>query len=136
MAEVIRRFEGSETDIEDETSAYERLLNKMFQIDEHLSLKTETINPIEMSRFSLISDLIEYEGLSMKDDKSEDSYLKEEADLLRNLEKYVKINFISKDRKGRWEGFEAIKSYNLGQIQNSLNDEETEKFKRIMKKMK
>jgi hypothetical protein len=114
LAEVIRRFEGSETDIEDETSAYERLLNKMFQIDEHLSLKTETINPIEMSRFSLISDLIEYEGLSMKDDKSEDSYLKEEADLLRNLEKYVKINFISKDRKGRWEGFEAIKSYNLG----------------------
>jgi hypothetical protein len=134
--EVVKTFE-SEEDIEDETSAYERLLNKMFQIDKHLSLKTETVNPIEMSRFSLIADLIENEGFQMNDDKDNVvSYLHEEADLLRNLEKYVKVNYISKDRKGRIEGFEAIKSYNLGRIQDDLDDIEAEKFKRIMKKMK
>ncbi len=123
--ETIRKFEEGTEDIEDETSAYERLLNKMFQIDKDLPLKTEITNPIEMSRFMFIADLIE----------NENEILTDEADLLRTLGNYVMIHYISKERKGRKEAFDSIKSYNLGQLQETLDDKDSEKFKRIMKKM-
>ena len=124
--EVINKFETETDEIEPEENSYERLLNKMFRVDKNLPLITENQNPIEVSRFELIADFIQVENDDLKD----------EADLLRSFMKYIRVNFIAKDRKGRIEAFDSVKSYNLGSLQEGLDDKESEKFKRILKSMK
>lgn len=127
MAEIQREFEVELDEIESDENSYERLLNQMFKVDKKtLPLITEAANPIEVSRFELIADFIEQENEGLKD----------EANLLRSFMKYIRVNYIGKDRKGRSEAFDSVKSYNLGSLQEGLDDKETEKFKRILKKMK
>jgi len=127
VAEIQREFEVELDEIESDENSYERLLNQMFKVDKKtLPLITEAANPIEVSRFELIADFIEQENEGLKD----------EANLLRSFMKYIRVNYIGKDRKGRSEAFDSVKSYNLGSLQEGLDDKETEKFKRILKKMK
>lgn len=126
MAETVKRFEGSDNKIIDETDAYERLLNKMFKIDEDLPLKTETLNPLETSRYFYIAEMIETEDPEL---------LEEEAEDMRTFGRFIMVNMISHKRKGRVEAFDSIKSYNLGQEHASFSEKEQEKFRRVMKKM-
>jgi hypothetical protein len=138
--EAKRIFEGTERKetIEDDFTAYERLLNQMYNASSNLSMKTEYYNPLEVSRFNLITTAIEQEGkrtIIGKDEKGNPiGLLDEEAELLRAFGHNYAENMVSDHRKGRTEGFDAIKSYNLGNL--SMNDEESEKFKRILKDMK
>lgn len=126
MAEIQREFEVESGEIEADENSYERLLNQMYKVDKTLPLITETVNPLEVSRFELIADFIGQENECLKD----------EAELLRSFMKYIRVNYIGKDRKGRIEAFDSVKSYNLGSLQEGLDDKESEKFKRILKKMK
>lgn len=127
MAETRIRFEGEQNDIIDDRTAYELLLNQMFTADKNLQLKTEFINPIEFARFYFIIDMIRNEA--------DGELLKDEAEMLSSLGLNIMKNYISKDRKGRKEAFDSIKSYNMGNVDNK-DDIEAEKFKRLIKNMK
>jgi hypothetical protein len=137
IAEISRKFEGDETT--DDFTAYERLLNQMFEVDKNIQLKTELNNPLEFARFYFIIQMIKDEGKEMfcytdVETGQEVGLLDDEADLLAGFGLNVMKNMISKDRKGRKEAFDSIKSYNIGSL--NLDDQEQEKFKRIIKDMK
>jgi hypothetical protein len=111
----------------------------MFEVDKNIQLKTEINNPLEFARFYFIIQMIKDEGLEMfsyVDNETGETIglLDDEANLLAGFGLNVMKNMISKERKGRKEAFDSIKSYNLGSI--DLDDKEQEKFKRIIKDMK
>jgi len=128
MAELIKHIESMADDvIESEETTYEKLLQRMFIIDEDLPLKTQIANPLEFAKYHQIAHIIEMEN----------EVLKDEAELMRNLGYLLMIYSISYNREGRKEGFNAIESFNVGKmIQRFKYTEKTDEFKRITKKNK
>lgn len=136
--EAVDKFEGKDT-FEPDITTYEKMLIQMFDDDKNIKLKTRIQNIIEFSRFHFIADLIELQDNEIDKTRGINSYLKEEADLLRNLGHYIMLFAISDKGLGRNEFFESLKAYNLGKLRESLGIDEVDdvkQFKRILKKMK